>query len=320
MRIFIFIISIILCAACVSRPRATSVGLQADSFQDVALYLKSNQNTSIDDYNKFGPFEYKTTTDHTITLKGEKIFFDVVKPMHQGKSPVVVISHGNYGHKEAHRYQAERIASWGLYAITLQLPKKKQWLKNGERIYSFLHYLNKNLRFIDKRVDRSKVILAGHSFGGSASTIAAGKGAPILGLILLDPAVVHNKVMKYMRRVKVPTILIGADKKRYRSKNRESFFKLIPTEMMETSIVGSTHWDAQYPTMTEMFKFKIGETASREMQERFVSIMVASAVSLSTGQRTKAAWSYIKKLEGQGSVMKNARKLGSKNSKRLIAH
>ena len=74
-------------------------------------------------------------------------------------------------------------------------------------IASFITVNNITCESIDQ------ILLVGHSFGGSASIIAAAKGARVRGLILLDPAVVHNKVVRQMRRVKVPVILIGADKK-----------------------------------------------------------------------------------------------------------
>ena len=51
-------------------------------------------------------------------------------------------------------------------------------------------------KLLDEKIDHEKIILVGHSFGGSAISIAVGKGAPAAGLILLDPALISKGVKK----------------------------------------------------------------------------------------------------------------------------
>ena len=67
-------------------------------------------------------------------------------------------------------------------------------------------------KLISKNFNREKIILIGHSFGGSLVTLVASKTPFIKGIILLDPAVFHKKVIKAMKKIKQPTILLGADR------------------------------------------------------------------------------------------------------------
>src|SRR5690606_36893860 len=145
-------------------------------------------------------------------------------------------------------YQAERIASWGMHALVLQLPNEGRWICNGATIYKLVEYLRDGSN-INPRIDRSRIILAGHSFGGSAITIAAGMGAPVLGLILLDRAVVHEQVKTYLIKLTLPVMLLGADRTVFRSRKRRYFYQYPRGDVREVSVRGATHDDAQFPSM-----------------------------------------------------------------------
>ena len=82
------------------------------------------------------------------------------------------------------------------------------------------------------------MILIGHSFGGSAASIAAGSGAPVKGVILLDPALVSDKVVPFLKNINVNVVLLGADTKVFRSKKRSRFYKNINSDMVEISVKG----------------------------------------------------------------------------------
>ena len=145
-------------------------------------------------------------------------------------------------------------------------------MKNGTLLSEVVGDLTKKTKWLGHAFDKKRIFVVGHSFGGSAATIAASMQSKISGLILLDPAVVHSKVLKKMRDVKVPVFLLGADKNRYKAKKRDYFYKGLGGKFLELSISGSTHNDAQYPSMTQIFALGFDPAVSGIYQERFLTL------------------------------------------------
>jgi pimeloyl-ACP methyl ester carboxylesterase len=79
------------------------------------------------------------------------------------------------------------LASWGFIAITPQLKNYGEWTQNAVRLKNMVHLIATWPNLISNRVRPNKIILVGHSFGGSAVSLAAAKGAQVKGLVLLDP-------------------------------------------------------------------------------------------------------------------------------------
>jgi dienelactone hydrolase len=258
---------------------------------------------TLDHFDRPGPFKYHVRTNVALQISPrEVVVADLAIPDHAANAPLVIISHGNHSRKEAHRYQAERLASFGMYAMTVQLPNSDHWLENG----ATLAKLGKRLPLIEKelgpdaRVD--PLIMAGHSFGGSAVTVAAAKGAPVRGLILLDPALVADVVKSYARQVHVPVMLLGADAKVFRARHRASFFANIGGEMGEVSVRGATHDDAQGPSMFAVSTFGLDPFTSPVKQEWFSAAITASAFSIAATGGLDYIWKIVRQEVADGDL------------------
>lgn len=250
-----------------------------------AVFVESNKELLKDIFKNSGNtpaggVSYSMLEDYFFRLsRDESIKTDLFIPSIVDESPLVVISHGNGSYKEAHYKQAQRLASWGFHVLALQLPHRKQWMRNGKRIEKIVRTIYANPSLISNRVDTSSIILVGHSFGGSAISVAAGSGAPVKALIYLDPAVVHSKVKKYLKKIKSPAFLIGADKQVFLSKRREWFARYIPGEFTELTVGKSTHNDAQYPSLPSLNQMGFDSTTSVSKQEIFLkNILLGSAL------------------------------------------
>ena len=242
-----------------------------------------------------GPFDYELQENLAFEV-GEHglILADVILSMGNGKAPLVIIVHGNRSAKEAHRYQAEQLASYGMHTLVLQLTNRSQWMKNGRIIDSLVKRISKKPRLISAKIDKKNIILVGHSFGGSAITVAAGRGAPVKGLILLDPAVFGKKVANYMRKVDKPAILLGADREIYRARKQRQFYLNMGGEFGQISIRGATHDVAQNPSMFSLATLGIDPYTSRENQKLFSTALAASAFSIAATNTIEWAWKAFK--------------------------
>lgn len=268
----------------------------------------TKSSLEVSTFKKPGPFSVKVVEDYSISVNPNlQIVTDLYQPSHADRAPLVVFSHGNKASKEAHRVQASRIASWGYYALALSLPNRNQWLTNAKRIEKLIAHLRKNPGIISQSVNIDKIILVGHSFGGSAVSAAAGSGASVLGLVLLDPALVHESIKKYLKKVRVPVMVLGADRDVFRSRKRNQFYKNIGSNVFEASVVGATHNDAQYPSMFES-NFGFDLFTSKTRQETFLSHLLLSIVSLSETGGFTYAWLAMERNFRLGELKMSRRK------------
>lgn len=275
-----------------------------------AAFQKSllQEEPNLDDFADFGPFPYEVKENLTLSVsKSESIVADAALAEVGSKAPLVILVHGNHSKKEAHRYQAEHLASWGINALVLQLPNRAQWLQNGRRIARIVSKICKRPQLVGPMIDKRTIILAGHSFGGSAVTIAAGRGAPVKGLILLDPAVVSSRVEAYMKKVDEPVMLLGSDRTIYRSRKRSLFFKSIRGEMAEISVRGATHDDAQYPSMFSLAAFGFDPYTSRDKQRLFAAAITLTSISIAAKGNLDYAWKALAD-EVRGGGLKSPRR------------
>ncbi|MFK7826384.1 MAG: dienelactone hydrolase family protein [Oligoflexales bacterium] len=296
---------------------------EADLDQDLGQYLELDLERNLDQvldqdlernlnldlgrkaFEKKGPFGYQYHADLEIEInKEESLKVDYIQSSADGKAPLLIFIHGNRSKKEVHSFQAQRLSSWGFHTLSIDLPNRKQWVNNGDRVLRLVNYINAHpeiLGGLGKHIDVDKIILIGHSFGGSASIIAAGSGAPVSGIILLDPAVVHPVVVEKMPQVTVPVILLGADKELYKSRKRQKFFDKIESDMIELSLSNTTHNEAQYPSMCSFFTLGF-ECYSRENQKLFTSAITVSALSLTVSKGLDFAWTIFSESANYGVV------------------
>ena len=256
-----------------------------------------------------GPFAIEEQNDREVTLTlSEKVAVDYFSPVTSDKAPLVIICHGNFSGKGAHRSQARMLATWGFNVVTFEVPNRDQWLQNGQRLNTFINFLYNSPKFLGAAVDVERMIVVGHSFGGSASTLAISMGAPVVGAVLLDPAVVHKNVVKAMRNANAPIALLGSDKKLFQARGRSSFFKNVRGEMLEVSVTGAVHDDAQGPSMFSRSSLGVDPFTSLDNQATFRSLLTASVISLSSSGTLDFAASVIKKESRKGLISEFARR------------
>jgi len=246
----------------------------------------------LDHFLKEGPFSYEIRQNFAIRINADEILFtDLYLSEQNGKAPLLIFQHGNKAHKGVHAMQAKRAASWGFHAIVLEQPNHSRWIRNGLVLADLVRLLYRWPDLLNSQFDRDRIILVGHSFGGSAAAIAAGSDSPIAGVILLDPALVSTAVKRYFENIHVPVVLLGADPEVFQSHRRSMFFRMIHADIIEALVAGSTHNDAQYPNMFRWQQlFGLEPEPKRQYQEIFASAIVASSVSIASTNSTYYAW------------------------------
>ena len=252
-----------------------------------------------------GPFAYKIKRDFSIRITDDNVInADLYLSDHDDKAPLAIIQHGNSSGKVYHENQARQLASWGIHALVLDQPNQKRWMKNADLLYRLARLLAVWPDMIGRNFDPNAIIGIGHSFGGSAVSIAAGKGAPFEGIILLDPAVINDEALHYLDKIKVPVILLGADEEVFRARQRTAFFHHIKKNIAEISVKDATHNDAQYPG-----QFMVGDvlgithSTSGSRQRLFSAAILASVISLNLNGDYEYAWSAFKPLVAQGLMI-----------------
>lgn len=271
--------------------QSTRTSHPAMSYAEITDRILSSP-PSVRTFLRDGPFRVQVREDFRIRVTAEEIVeTDVYLAHHKEKAPLVIFQHGNRAHRGVHAKQAERLASWGFHCLSVEQPNRHRWMKNGHNLADLVRLLYKWPKLLNERFDRNRILLVGHSFGGSAISIASGRSAPVKGLILLDPALVSKRVKPYLQKIKTPTILLGADPAVFRSRRRSTFFRSIPSEVMEISIAGATHNDAQYPELFDWYDvLGIQHSTSTVRQELFTAFIVTSAFSLVATESTELAW------------------------------
>jgi len=254
-------------------------------------YLLLNRKPELAVFADQGPFTFQAhkNLDIRISLK-ERINADLFLAEHAEKAPLVIFVHGNGSFKEAHSYQAMHVASWGMHSLVVQLPNYGRWMQNGKSLERLVSLIFRWPDLVGERIDTNRLLLVGHSFGGSAVCTAVAAGAPVRGVILLDPAVVNKEIARNLQQVNVPVMVLGADEKVFASRKRDLFFKNIRGQVAELSIKGATHEDAQYPSEFSLKFFGFDPFTSEDLQQQFVNAIALSAFSLSATGKLDYAW------------------------------
>ena len=279
-----------LSAGCSRLPPMQQAPVQAKSNAELQDQLRSRQ-PDIDLFRLRGPFAVTDRTDVELRISPkERVYADVYLTSAPEKAPVVLLVHGYDSSKEAHANQAMHVASWGMHAVALQLPRQGPWVGNGRMLTRIVDFLRRSPEAIDARADASKIILAGHSFGGAAVAIALGEGAPALGGILLDPAAVGRDLPKILQQINKPVMVIGADEQIGTTRNREFFYRYVRSGIGEVSIRDATHEDAQYPSEYALQHYGSDPYTNEESQITFTSALTATALSLAATGGLDYAW------------------------------
>lgn len=249
-----------------------------------------------------GPFRVTPLKDVAIRLPSNgSVNADLYLCAAAEKVPLVIVLHGHGNSKDDHVFQALHVATWGMHAMTIDLPNQGPWIANGRTLKRVVDAIRQAPETVGSNVDVQRIILVGHSFGATAVAAALGEGAAVSGAILLDPAGIGRQLPALLKKVHVPVMLIGADEEIWPTRNRDYFYRFVPGGVAEISIRDSVHEDAQYPTDRPLRRSEGGPIATEESQITFVSALTAAAFSLASTGTFDYAWTSF------GDVFKNGR-------------
>lgn len=271
-----------LISGCARLPDTGVTSLKPATLSELQGYLL-NHKADLDQFRLRGPYAVDTQENYEIRLSTtELIKTDLFLSAHAEKAPLVIFLHGHDSSKEDHTFQVMHVASWGMHGLALQLPNNGPWVGNGKTLTKIVNFIYRWPEIIDNRIDVNKIVLVGHSFGGSAVAIALAEGAPAAGGVLLDPAAVGRDLPKFLRQINTPIMLLGADERVSSARNRDYFYRFIRSGIAEVSIKDAVHEDAQYPSDVGL--------ATEELQVTFVSALTSAALSLSATGKFDYAW------------------------------
>ena len=279
---FVATCAVALIAGCARVPDLGVTALKQPNFAALEKYVVGH-NTDLEQFRLRGPFTVTTDLGRTIEVSDrEHVTGDLFLAAPAGKAPLVIFMHGYASTKEEHTYQAMHAASWGLHSLAIQLPNTGSWTTNGRILARLVSAIRRSPELVDSRIDPDKIILIGHSFGGTSVAIALAEGAPAAGGILLDPAAVGSDLPAYLRKVRRPVMVLGADEHVSVARNRDYFFRYVNADIGEVSIRGASHEDAQYPSPAG--------TTSEDMQVSFASALTVASISLAATGQFDYAW------------------------------
>ncbi len=299
--ILLAIAILVLLSGCARLPRTGVTSIKAANTNDLRGQLL-NRKADVDEFRLRGPFAVETKINHTVVLSpSEQIDADLYLSSPAEKVPLVIILHGLDNSKADHAYQAWHLASWGMHSLALQLPNNGPWVANGRTVARLVEALYRTPGLVDKRIDLKRIILVGHSYGGTAMVVAMAEGVPALGGILLDPAGIGRELPNFLRRVNKPMMVLGADEQRTQTRDRDFFYTFIGHGVAEVSIRDAGHDDAQYPAELPSQSFFSAAPDTEELKITFVSALTSAAYSLAATGKFDYAWASF------GDAIKNGR-------------
>ena len=289
-RLAIFAIAgTLLVAGCQRPPPVEQTPLKPQSPAELQSYIVS-QKPNVEVFRPRGPFAYETLKNHVVRVSPtERVVTDFFLSKTPERAGLVIFMHGYDVAKEAHEHQAQHVASWGMHALTVQLPKRGQWVQNGKTLQRMTELLQRIPALLSDRIDGNRIVLVGHSFGAISVTSALADGAPAVGGVLLDPAGVGRDLPKILQRVQKPLVVLGADSDVGSTRNREWFYRYPKGRVAEVSIRDATHEDAQYPSQTAL-DYGIDPYTTEEAQLAFIAALTSAALSLASTGTFEQAW------------------------------
>jgi pimeloyl-ACP methyl ester carboxylesterase len=284
------IVWLALASGCARLPVTGVTSLKAANSSELRETVLSNK-ADVDQFRLRGPFDVATHQDHELRLSAtERIETDLYLSAPAEKAPLVILLHGHDGSKDDHAYQAMHLATWGMHSLAVQLPDNGPWVGNGRTLARIVTLIHHRPEIIDSRIDVSKIILVGHSFGGAAVAIALAEGAPAAGGILLDPAGVGKEMPAFLRKIDKPVMVIAADERYSPVRDRRIFYEYIRSGIAEVSIRDASHEDAQFPLEPAPQGPGTDSAVTEELQITFVSALTAAAFSLGHTGNFDYAW------------------------------
>jgi pimeloyl-ACP methyl ester carboxylesterase len=279
-----------LLGSCAGRPDTGLTAIRAANLVELQVRLQAAKPDVMLFRNR-GPFAVTELPNYSVHMGGsERIIGDLFLPSHPGRTPLVILLHGFENSKEDHGYQAMHLATWGMASLAVQLPNRGPWIRNGNTLVRLARLVRENPGLIDKRIDPERIILVGHSFGGSAVSVALGNGAPVAGGILLDPAGVSRAIPGYLKKVTRPMVSLNSDERVTLTRNRGYFYQYVPGNIGSVSITGAAHEDAQFPLERAPRPEDSDADPVEEIQITFVSALTAATFSIAFTGKLDYVW------------------------------
>ncbi len=301
------IILLVLVGGCARLPRTGHTTLKPTNLAQLQGQLLRHKSV-LDEFRLRGPFGVVTQQNYPLNLPdGEAIAADLYLSAPAEKTSLVIFLHGLDNSKDDHAYQAWHVASWGMHSMVLQLPNQGPWVENGRTLARIVDYIYRRPEVVDRRIDVSRIILVGHSYGGTAAAIAMAEGAPAASGILLDPAGIGRNFPKFLSQINRPVLVLGADERVSQTRDRDYFYTFIRNGVAEISIAGAAHTDAQYPAELPMQLFASNSADNEEMQITFVSAITSGVFSFSATGKFDYAWASFGDAIRSGRIF-NAKK------------
>ena len=289
-------------------PATEVTPIKAANPTELQGYLLSRK-PDVAQFRSRGPFAVIERRDLELHLpSGPTVEADLYLCAAARKAPLVIVLHGLNNSKEDHAFQAMHLASWGMHAIALDLPKRGPWVANGRTLAGLVDAISLTPQLVDDRIDADKIILVGHSFGAIAVATALGEGAPVLGGVLLDPAGIGRQLPQLLKQITVPVMVIGADEEIWPTRNRGQFYRFIPAGVGEISIRDTVHQDAQYPNEHTLRAFQDNPDDTEDAQITFVSALTASAFGLAATGGIDYGWNSFENAFKSGAFFNARRK------------
>jgi dienelactone hydrolase len=203
-------------------------------------------------YDTDGPETY-TVMSMTATGTNESVPITVYVPSTAGPRPLVVVSSGLQQPAAAYAPYAERLASWGIIAVTRDDPGiLGQTATVAGDIAFVVGWLPGQLA---GRVDTTRVALAGHSRGGMASLLAA-EGAlegTLKGFFGLDPVDNAGMAAAGIGAIAIPSAFLGettdsgASDCAPAAEDYDVLYNAAPSPSVELTAVGADHTEFEDP-------------------------------------------------------------------------
>lgn len=299
-RVALLLFCLAIIAGCARLPRVEKTPLKANSIGDLQVQLQKRP-ASLDTFRLLGPFDVATRTNYEIRLSDAEYYSaDLYLASHANRVPLVIFLHGNEATKELHAYQAMHVASWGVHALAVQLPNQGPWGENARILGRIVRAIRGGTLPMDNRIDTARLILAGHSYGAAAVSIALGEGAPAIGGLLLDPAAITKGLPQHLGKIQTPVMILGADEQITRTNNREYFYFYIRNGVSEISVKDATHEDAQFPSDAS--------STTEALQITFAGALAASALSLHMTGNFDYAWASFEPDVRSGKLLRPRKK------------
>ena len=266
-------------------PHTGVTSIRSSSVGELRDYLRTYP-ADVDTFRDRGPFAVDTREDLRLSPgNGDVVSADLHLANVADRAPLVILLHGQDNTRSDHAYQGLHLASWGLHTLVLQLAADGPWIDHGRTMARLVALIQRSPDALDARIDPRRIVLVGHSFGGTAVGVALGSGAPVLGGVLLDPASLGWELHGYLRRIERPVMIIGADEDVFAALDRDDFFRYVRAGVMELSVRDASHEDAQFPLSNDRLP-----SATEAHQITFVAALTSAALSLANTGRLDAAW------------------------------